>query len=113
MKWINTKVEFVWNSKKQKYVETDVHGYYYSGPIALCSGGAESFGSGEHVTEHIDLGHFMHKSIHHAREFYASLNKSPATKTYEKLVSSDSATAFQGELLVFSSFCGRSFSAQL
>ena len=50
MKWINTKVEFVWDSKKQKYVETDVHGYYYSGPIVLCSGGAESFGSGEHVT---------------------------------------------------------------
>ena len=50
MKWINTKVEFTWDSKKQKYVETDVHGYYYTGPIALCGGGGESFGAGEHVS---------------------------------------------------------------
>ena len=50
MKWINTKVEFVWDSKKQKYVETDVEGYHYSGPIAQCGGGGESFGSGELVS---------------------------------------------------------------
>ena len=39
MKWINTKVEFTWNSKKQKYVEKDVQGYHYSGLIAQCGGG--------------------------------------------------------------------------
>ena len=50
MKWINTKVEFTWDSKKQKYVETDVQGYHYSGPIALCGGGWESFGSGDLVS---------------------------------------------------------------
>ena len=52
MKWINTKVEFTWDSKKQKYVETDVQGYHYSGPIALCGGGGgwESFGSGDLVS---------------------------------------------------------------
>ena len=49
MKWINTKVEFTWDSKKQKYVETDVEGYHYSGPIAQCGFG-ESFGSGELVS---------------------------------------------------------------
>ena len=49
MKWINTKVEFTWDSKKQKYVETDVQGYHYSGLISQCGGG-ESFGSGELVS---------------------------------------------------------------
>ena len=50
MKWINTKVEFTWDSKKQKYVETDVEGYNYSGPIAQCGGGGgDSFGAGESV----------------------------------------------------------------
>ena len=34
-KWINTKVDFTWDSKEQKYIETDVEGYIYSGPIAL------------------------------------------------------------------------------
>lgn len=50
MKWINTKVEFTWDSKKQKYVETDVQGYHYAGEVAQCGGGPESFGSGEHVS---------------------------------------------------------------
>ena len=35
-KWINTKVDFTWDSKEQKYIETDVEGYIYSGPIAEC-----------------------------------------------------------------------------
>jgi len=49
MKWINTKVEFTWNSKEQKYVETNVEGYNYSGTIAKCGGdgGGDSFGAGE------------------------------------------------------------------
>mgnify|MGYP003110214013 CR=1 FL=1 len=34
MKWINTKVEFAWDSKEQKYVETDVQGYHYTGEVA-------------------------------------------------------------------------------
>ncbi len=50
MKWINTKVEFTWDSKKQKYVETAVQGYHYEGEIAQCGGGVESFGAGEHVS---------------------------------------------------------------
>jgi hypothetical protein len=63
MKWINTKVEFTWDSKKQKYVETDVQGYHYSGPIALSSGGAESFGSGEHVSISGSLEGIPHASM--------------------------------------------------
>jgi len=47
MKWINTKVEFTWDSKKQKYIETDVQGYHYTGEVAQCGGGGESFGAGE------------------------------------------------------------------
>ena len=48
MKWINTKVEFEWNSKEQKYIETNVEGYNYSGTIAKCGGdGGDSFGAGE------------------------------------------------------------------
>ena len=50
MKWINTKVEFTWDSKKQKYIETDVNGYHYVGEVAQCGGGGDSFGSGELVT---------------------------------------------------------------
>tara|TARA_A100001201_G_scaffold124895_1_gene109074 strand:- start:92 stop:1237 length:1146 start_codon:yes stop_codon:yes gene_type:complete len=38
MKWINTKVEFTWDSKEKRYKEIDVEGYYYSGPIADCGG---------------------------------------------------------------------------
>tara|TARA_B100000029_G_scaffold515345_1_gene621887 strand:- start:93 stop:1214 length:1122 start_codon:yes stop_codon:yes gene_type:complete len=36
MTWINTKVEFAWDSKEKKYKEVDVQGYEYSGPIAQC-----------------------------------------------------------------------------
>ena len=50
MKWINTKVEFEWNSKEQKYVETNVKGYHYTGKVLQCGGGGDSFGSGELVT---------------------------------------------------------------
>tara|TARA_X000001382_G_scaffold11106_2_gene7537 strand:+ start:316 stop:1353 length:1038 start_codon:yes stop_codon:yes gene_type:complete len=39
MKWINTKVEFAWDSKEKRYKEIDVEGYHYSGPIADCGGG--------------------------------------------------------------------------
>jgi len=39
MKWINTKVEFTWDSKEKRYKEIDVEGYHYSGPIADCGGG--------------------------------------------------------------------------
>ena len=39
MKWINTKVEFTWDSKEKRYKEIDVEGYHYSGPIANCGGG--------------------------------------------------------------------------
>lgn len=38
MKWINTKVEFTWDSKEKRYKEIDVEGYHYSGPIADCGG---------------------------------------------------------------------------
>jgi hypothetical protein len=38
MKWINTKVEFAWDSKEKRYKEIDVEGYHYSGPIAECGG---------------------------------------------------------------------------
>ena len=48
MKWINTKIEFTWDSKEKKYVETDVEGYHYTGEVAQCGGG-DSFGSGESV----------------------------------------------------------------
>ena len=48
MKWINTKVEFTWDSKEQKYEETDVVGYYHTGEVAQCGGG-DSFGAGESV----------------------------------------------------------------
>ena len=62
MKWINTKVEFTWNSKKQKYVETDVRGYHYSGPITQC-GGPESFGAGELVSISGSLEGISHVSM--------------------------------------------------
>ena len=39
MKWINTKVEFTWDSKEKQYKEVDVEGYHYSGPIVECGGG--------------------------------------------------------------------------
>ena len=65
MKWINTKVEFTWDSKKQKYVETDVEGYNYSGPIAQCGGygGGASFGTGELVTISGSLEGIPHVSM--------------------------------------------------
>ena len=62
MKWINTKVEFAWDSKKQKYVETDVQGYHYSGPIAQC-GAPESFGAGELVSISGSLEGISHTSM--------------------------------------------------
>jgi len=62
MKWINTKVEFTWDSKKQKYVETDVEGYHYTGEVAQCSGG-ESFGSGELVSISGSLEGISHASM--------------------------------------------------
>jgi hypothetical protein len=62
MKWINTKVEFTWDSKKQKYVETAVEGYHYSGPIAQCGFG-ESFGSGELVSISGSLEGISHASM--------------------------------------------------
>jgi hypothetical protein len=63
MKWINTKVEFEWDSKKQKYVETDVQGYHYSGPIAQCGGPTESFGAGELVSISGSLEGISHVSM--------------------------------------------------
>ena len=63
MKWINTKVEFAWDSKKQKYVETDVQGYHYSGPIAQCGGETESFGAGELVSISGSLEGISHTSM--------------------------------------------------
>ena len=64
MKWINTKVEFTWDSKKQKYVETDVEGYNYSGPIAQCGGGGgDSFGSGDLVSISGSLEGISHVSM--------------------------------------------------
>jgi hypothetical protein len=39
MKWINTKVEFTWDSKEKQYKEVDVEGYHYTGTIAECGGG--------------------------------------------------------------------------
>jgi len=64
MKWINTKVEFTWDSKKQKYVETDVQGYHYTGKVAECgAGGGESFGSGELVTISGSLEGIPHVSM--------------------------------------------------
>ena len=63
MKWINTKVEFAWDSKKQKYVETDVQGYHYSGPIAQCGGPGESFGAGELVSISGSLEGISHASM--------------------------------------------------
>ena len=62
MKWINTKVEFTWDSKKQKYIETDIQGYHYTGPIAECGGG-ESFGSGELVSISGSLEGIPHVSM--------------------------------------------------
>ena len=56
MKWINTKVEFEWNSKEQKYVETDVKGYHYAGS-------GDSFGSGELVTISGSLEGIPHVSM--------------------------------------------------
>ena len=49
MKWINTKVEFTWDSKEKRYKEIDVEGYHYSGPIADCGGGG-CFIAGTQVT---------------------------------------------------------------
>jgi len=64
MKWINTKVEFTWNSKEQKYTETDIQGYHYTGPIAQCGGGGgDSFGSGELVTISGSLEGISHVSM--------------------------------------------------
>jgi hypothetical protein len=63
MKWINTKVEFTWDSKKQKYIETDVQGYHYSGTIAQCGGGGESFGAGELVSISGSLEGIPHVSM--------------------------------------------------
>ena len=63
MKWINTKVEFEWNSKEQKYVETDVKGYHYAGEVAQCGGGGDSFGSGELVTISGSLEGIPHVSM--------------------------------------------------
>jgi hypothetical protein len=64
MKWINTKVEFTWDSKEQKYVETDIQGYHYKGEIAECgAGGGESFGSGELVTISGSLEGIPHVSM--------------------------------------------------
>ena len=64
MKWINTKVEFAWDSKEQKYVETDVQGYHYKGEIAECGvPGGESFGSGELVTISGSLEGIPHVSM--------------------------------------------------
>ena len=51
MKWINTKVEFTWDSKKQKYIETDVQGYHYEGEISQCGGPEhDSFGGSELIS---------------------------------------------------------------
>jgi len=63
MKWINTKVEFEWNSKEQKYVETDIQGYHYTGPIAECGGPGDSFGSGELVSISGSLEGIPHVSM--------------------------------------------------
>ena len=63
MKWINTKVEFEWNSKEQKYVETDVKGYHYAGKVLQCGGGGDSFGSGELVTISGSLEGIPHVSM--------------------------------------------------
>ena len=63
MKWINTKVEFVWDSKEQKYVEIDIQGYHYSGPIAQCGGVGESFGAGELVSISGSLEGISHVSM--------------------------------------------------
>jgi hypothetical protein len=63
MKWINTKVEFAWNSKEKKYVETDVEGYHYVGEVAQCGGGGDSFGSGELVTISGSLEGISHVSM--------------------------------------------------
>ena len=63
MKWINTKVEFTWNSKKQKYEEIDIQGYHYSGLIAQCGGGPESFGAGELVSISGSLEGISHLSM--------------------------------------------------
>ena len=64
MKWINTKVEFTWDSKEQKYIETDVQGYHYSGPIAQCGGGGgDSFGAGELVSISGSLEGISHVSM--------------------------------------------------
>jgi len=64
MKWINTKVEFTWDSKEQKYIETDVKGYHYTGEVAECgAGGGESFGSGELVTISGSLEGIPHVSM--------------------------------------------------
>jgi hypothetical protein len=63
MKWINTKVEFAWDSKKQKYVETDVRGYHYSGLISQCGGPGASFGTGELVTISGSLEGIPHVSM--------------------------------------------------
>ena len=60
MKWINTKVEFAWDSKKQKYIETDVQGYHYTGTIAECG---ESFGSGDLVAISGSLEGISHVSM--------------------------------------------------
>jgi hypothetical protein len=63
MKWINTKVEFTWDSKKQKYTETDVQGYNYTGEVAQCGGGGESFGAGELVSISGSLEGIPHVSM--------------------------------------------------
>ena len=63
MKWINTKVEFEWNSKEQKYVETNVKGYHYAGKVLQCGGGGDSFGSGELVTISGSLEGIPHVSM--------------------------------------------------
>ena len=63
MKWINTKVEFTWDSKKQKYIETDVKGYHYAGKVLQCGGGGDSFGSGELVTISGSLEGIPHVSM--------------------------------------------------
>ena len=63
MRWINTKVEFTCDSKKQKYIEIDVQGYHYTGEVAQCGGGGESFGAGDLVSISGSLEGISHVSM--------------------------------------------------
>ena len=47
---IYTRLELIWDSKLNKYIETYEESYEYNGDLALCGGGGGTSGSVEHPT---------------------------------------------------------------